>query len=189
MLSFSNPEAVFQTVLDAISTGDRFEEVLNELPVPIYLTDREGAITFWNQACVDMVGREPKIGEDKWCVSWKLLTTEGSPLPKEKCPMAIALKSEKTIRDEIAIALRPDGSRRAFRAYPTPLFDADGDLTGGVNMLIDVTQEQALALDDQAGRCRRLASATHDKSASDVLSAMANDYEATAEALRTADRA
>ena len=74
---------------------------------------------------------------------------------------------QRPIRDAIAIAERPDGSRVAFRPYPTPLFDEDGELTGAVNMLIDVTEEQSEALHEQAERCRRLADALYSRESSE----------------------
>ena len=78
--------------------------------------------------------------------------------------------SSGSIRDSVAIAERPDGSRVAFRPYPTPLFDDDGALTGAVNMLIDVTDEQSEALHEQADRCRRLADAIYNREASAMSS-------------------
>jgi hypothetical protein len=63
------------------------------------------------------------------------------------------------------------------------LFDKDGTLTGAVNMLIDVSAEQADVLADQARRCRRLACATYDRETSGVLTAMAEQFAATAEQL------
>ena len=77
------------------------------------------------------------------------------------------------IRDIIAIAERPDGTRVAFRPYPTPLFDPSGAFTGAVNMLIDVTDEQSEALHEQAERCRRLADAIYDREINEVLGDMA----------------
>jgi hypothetical protein len=97
--------------------------------------------------------------------------------------MAQAIKLRKPVRDAIAIAERPDGSRVAFRPYPTPLFDRDGRLTGAVNMLIDVTQEQSDALHEQAERCRRLADATYDRATSKVLGEMASSFDKSADEL------
>jgi hypothetical protein len=59
------------------------------------------------------------------------------------------------------------------------LFDVDGTLTGVINMLIDVTDEQSLALTEQAGRCRRLADAMYDRDISTILTSMADRFEAT----------
>jgi hypothetical protein len=100
--------------------------------------------------------------------------------------MAEAVRASRPIRGAVAIAMRPDGSRVAFTPYPTPLFDKDGELTGAINMLIDVSEEQSAALADQASRCRRLAGATYDRQICDVLGAMADDYERTAADLRSA---
>ena len=94
--------------------------------------------------------------------------------------MAQAIQEKRVIRDAVAIAERPDGSRIAFRPYPTPLFDSDGQLTGAINMLIDVTDEQTEALHDQASRCRRLADALYTRESNIVLQHMAECYERTA---------
>ena len=111
--------------------------------MPIYTTDAEGAVTYWNRACVELAGREPQLGQDRWCVTWKIYTTIGDRLPHDQCPMAQAIRERRAIRDAVAIAERPDGSRIAFSPYPTPLFDVDGNLTGAINMLIDVPRNRA----------------------------------------------
>lgn len=154
--------------------------MLDELPVPVYTTDPDGAVTYWNRAAVEFAGREPKLGQDWWCVTWQLYTTSGEPLRHEDCPMAQAIREQRPIRDSIAIAERPDGARVAFRPYPTPLFDEAGKLTGAVNLLIDVTDEQAEALHEQAERCRRLADATYDRQTSKVLGDMAEGFDKAA---------
>lgn len=116
----------------------RFRDLLQALPAAIYTTDAEGRITFFNRACIDFAGRTPQIGE-MWCVTWKLYLPDGTPLPHAECPMAIALKQNRAVRDVEAIAERPDGSRIYFMPYPTPLRDESGRLAGAVNMLVDIT--------------------------------------------------
>ena len=156
MLDSPRPEELLSTALSAFEAGTGYTAVLDRLPVPVYTTDAEGCVTYWNQACVDFAGREPQLGRDRWCVTWQLFTMSGDPLPHDQCPMAIAIKEQRAIRNEVAIALRPDGSRVAFRPYPTPLFDED-TLAGAINMLVDVSEAQSEALKEQAARCRRLA--------------------------------
>jgi len=180
MLSRLDPEDILGTALSALATGSKCQSVLDELPVPIYTTDASGAVTYWNRACVEFAGREPRLGRDRWCVTWQLFTTTGDPTRHEDCPMAQAIRSRRPVRDAIAIAERPDGGRVAFRPYPTPLFDQDGELTGAVNLLIDVTEEQSEALRRQAEHCRRLADATYDRVTNKVLSNMAAGFEKTA---------
>jgi two-component system CheB/CheR fusion protein len=56
--------------------------------------------------------------------------------------MAVALKEGPPIRGAEAVAERPDGKRVPFLAYPTPLRDRSGALTGAVNTLIDITERK-----------------------------------------------
>lgn len=178
-----NPEQILDDALRALGTSDDWRAMLNSLPAPIYTTDTEGGVTYWNAACVEFAGREPCLGRDRWCVTWQLFTTIGEPMRHEDCPMAQAIKQQVPIRDVIAIAERPDGTRRAFRPYPTPLFDGGGAFTGAVNMLIDVTDEQAETLHEQAERCRRLADALYSRESTIVLKQMATGFEQTADDL------
>lgn len=130
------------------ASEQRFREMIDALPAAVYTTDAEGRITHFNPAAVEFSGREPQLGTDDWCVSWRLYRPDGTPLPHAQCPMAIALKEGRPIRGAEAIAERPDGSRRWFMPYPTPLRDATGRVVGGINMLVDITDskrsEQAL---------------------------------------------
>lgn len=186
MLSTTQPQHYLDIAVDALRNGEDWRSVLDELPVPVYTTDSDGAVTYWNQSCADFAGREPQLGEDRWCVTWQLYTMAGDFLPHDQCPMAEAIRTRTAVRGEVAIAMRPDGSRRAFTPYPTPLFDSAGNLSGAVNMLIDVSDEQAGSLAEQAARCKRLARATNDGRASEILADMAHGYAATAAALKSA---
>src|SRR5688500_16954960 len=110
--------------------------------VAIYTSDADGRLTHFNRACVEFSGRTPELGNDHWCVTWKLYNADGTPLPHDQCPMAVSLKERRVIRGVEAIAERPDGSRIWFEPFPSPLFDSDGKLVGGVNMLVDITERK-----------------------------------------------
>jgi PAS domain S-box-containing protein len=179
-LTSHDAELLVEEALSALSTASDWRDLLDELPAPIYTTDAEGAVTYWNRACIALAGRVPQLGEDRWCVTWRIYTPEGEFMPHEQCPMAEAIKLRREVRGKIAIALRPDGSRIAFRPYPTPIHDAEGNFTGAINLLVDVSDEQILALEDQANRCRRLAEATFNREVSQMLGNMAKAYQETA---------
>jgi PAS domain S-box-containing protein len=123
-------------------SGAIVRQVLDALPAAIYTTDPEGRLTYYNRAAVELAGREPKLGSDEWCVTWKLYEADGTPLPHDQCPMAVALKENRAIRDVEAIAERPDGTRRPFIPFPTPLRDLSGKLVGAVNMLVDISERK-----------------------------------------------
>jgi PAS domain S-box-containing protein len=120
----------------------RVRELLEALPVAIYTTDAEGRITFYNQAAVELSGRTPVIGSDSWCVTWRLYELDGTPLPHEACPMATTLRDGVEVRGAMAIAERPDGGRVPFMPFPKLLRDAEGRVSGAVNMLVDMTHRK-----------------------------------------------
>ena len=183
MLARPDPQQILETALNALTTEPDWKSVLDEIPAPVYTTDAEGSVTYWNLACVEFAGREPVLGKDRWCVTWQLFTMAGDPMSHADCPMAQAIRERRPVRDAIAIAERPDRTRVAFRPYPTPLFDSHGNFTGAVNVLIDVSDQQADALHEQADRCRRLAEATYDRETSKVLGDMADGFENIAQGL------
>ncbi len=112
--------------------------VLDAVPQPLYVTDDKGLVVFANPACEDFAGRAPQAGKDRWCVSWKLYTRDGEPLPHEACPMAETIKTRAAVRGVAATAERPDGTRVSFIPLPTPIFGRGGKLIGAVNMLLAV---------------------------------------------------
>jgi PAS domain S-box-containing protein len=179
IIDIAAPEQLVGMAVDAARHGaPALHALLETLPAPIYVTDRDGWITFFNPACVDFAGRTPVLGEARWCVTWKLYTETGIALPHEDCPMAVAIRERRSVRGAVAAAERPDGTRVMFTPYPTPLIDADGEICGAINILIDVTDaRQAGALRAQAVRCRRLALSVNDRQAIDTLLAMAFEYD------------
>jgi PAS domain S-box-containing protein len=123
----------------------RFSQVIDKLPTALYATDPEGVIIYFNVAAAALAGREPRIGRDKWCVSWKLYRPDGSPLPHDECPMAMTLKSRREVRGAEAIVERPDGGRIWIEPYPTVIYDERGAVAGAINVLIDITERKRAA--------------------------------------------
>jgi len=119
-----------------------FSDVLEHLPFCVYMTDADGRITYFNRAAVAMAGREPVLGEDRWCVTHRLLTMDGAPFAHEDCPMAVSLREGRAMRGIEAQLERPDGTRVPFMPFPTPIFDADGLMIGGFNLLLDISERK-----------------------------------------------
>jgi PAS domain S-box-containing protein len=117
---------------------DWHREALDQLPAAVCMTDSAGRITYFNRAAVELAGREPELGKDEWCVMWHFYWPDGTPMPHDQCPMAVALKENRAICGAEAILERPDGTRIPVVSYPTPLRDASGALVGAVNVLINI---------------------------------------------------
>ncbi|MDB5684257.1 MAG: hypothetical protein JWM38_136 [Sphingomonas bacterium] len=179
-------DALLRIAIECV-TGDPegYDRALDVLPVPMYLTDPKGMVTYYNPACVAFTGRVPELYQDQWCITAKLYSTDGNWLLHEDCPMAVAIKEQRPIRGVEAVAERPDGSRVPFRPYPTPIFDEEGQLVAAINMLVDVTERkhQAEFLRVQAEKSRNLADKTSDPQVANELRQLAQEHDAQARIL------
>jgi PAS domain S-box-containing protein len=124
--------------------GGIYRNLVNALSAAVYTTDLEGRITLFNEPAAAMWGRRPKIGEDLWCGSWKIYNTDGTVLPHDQCPMAVALRERRSVRGEEIVVERPDGTRAFVLPHPEPLSDDSGQIVGAVNLLVDITERRTM---------------------------------------------
>ncbi|MGG9961964.1 PAS domain S-box protein [Ferruginibacter sp. SUN106] len=118
------------------------QNIIQNSPDAIYTCDQKGFIKSYNKAAVNLWGREPVVGKDLWCGSWKIFDKNGGHLPVDQHPMAIALREGRLVHGEELIVQRPDGSMRYVSPYSSPLVNAEGHLTGVVSMMIEVSEQK-----------------------------------------------
>ena len=83
-------------IQNEVSRRERqWHEMLQALPVAVYMTDAIGRITFYNEAAEQLWGVRPEIGKSQFSGAWKLHWPDGTPLPHAECPMALALKDRQ----------------------------------------------------------------------------------------------
>jgi PAS domain S-box-containing protein len=167
--------------LRGLATELQWQELLRTLPVAVYMTDAAGWISFYNDAAATLWGTRPEIGKARFNGAVALLRLDGSPLPHEEGPTAVALRERRPVLGEIMITERPDGSRAHVIAHPTPLFNAVGDLTGAVNILIDVTEK--LASEQAMLRLAAIVESSDDAILSKDLDGTVRSWNAAAERL------
>lgn len=120
----------------------RYLQLIQGLPAAIYTCDANGYIATYNQAAINLWGRKPVIGKDKWCGFWKAYTIDGTPMLHEQSPMATAIKEAREINEVELVIERPDGQIRNVLLNPKPFFNSHGHVIGGVNMLLDITERK-----------------------------------------------
>jgi PAS domain S-box-containing protein len=143
-----------QALTDFVAAGTKgslaLMELVDALPVTIYSTDADGRLTYFNRAAVKLSGHVPQLGTDSWCITWKIFLADGTPLPHDQCPMALALKGEAAPAGIECMAERPDGSRFWFTPCPAVIRDDEGRITGGINVLVDVTDRRVAEMQAHA---------------------------------------
>lgn len=124
---------------------DQFRAVLGQLAAGAYTCAADGRITFFNHAAVDVWGRVPRLNDpgDLYCGSYRLFAIDGTPITHDQCWMALALRDRSAYHGRPIRIERPDGSRLEAVAFASPLCDADGNLLGGVNILVHAPKPQA----------------------------------------------
>jgi hypothetical protein len=129
---------------DGPGDAAEFRALADRIGDPVYATDHDGYLTYYNPAAVRLWGWQPKSGVQQWCGSWRLFRDGGAPLPHDECPMAVALREARAVRGHGTVAERPDGARVPFMPFPTPLVARDGRLRGGINLLVADTGGSAI---------------------------------------------
>jgi PAS domain S-box-containing protein len=117
-----------------------YRDLIHKLPVATYSCDAEGQIVLYNKAAVALWGSEPELGKDLWHYSWEINNNKKSSTTYNLCSMAKAFKEGAPVHREEIIIERPDGDRRSVLPYPVPFHDIEGQITGAVIVLADITE-------------------------------------------------
>jgi len=174
-------EPIARLKLSVLATELQWQELLRTLPVAIFMTDAEGWITFYNDAAAALWGTRPVIGTARFNGASRLFRPDGTPLPHDQAPTAMALRERRPVLGDSLIAERPDGSRVQVIPHPTPLFNAAGELTGAVNIMIDVTER--VAAERTALRLAAIVESSDDAILSKDLDGTITTWNAAAERL------
>jgi|GEM_PF-1959612 len=117
----------------------QYFDLIENLPAAVFTTDRESNLQIYNKAAVSLWGSVPRPGEF-WRNSWDIYAPDGLPVDDADSPVSQALSKKRPLQcGEMAI-IRSDGNTRFVRPFPSPLLDANGNVTGVISVMIDITE-------------------------------------------------
>ncbi len=134
-----------------------FCRLLDSLPTAACLCDADGRLVYCTVQATALWGRSPPLAPASapfYTGAYRLHSFDGTPLASGESPMARALATGAACHGQHLQVERTDGSRRIAVAYASPMFDADGILQGGLELLLDVTDRHQ-ATRTQAERVRQ----------------------------------
>jgi PAS domain S-box-containing protein len=118
--------------------------LLENVPVAVYTCDREGLIEYYNPKAVEMWGRAPVLRDtmQRYCGSFALYHTDGTPMPFEDNIMAQVIRSGIPQRNQEVVIGRSDGTRVIALVNVAPLRNERGELIGAVNCILDISDRK-----------------------------------------------
>ncbi|HEY4248507.1 MAG TPA: PAS domain S-box protein [Lacunisphaera sp.] len=132
-----------QSAVDGLRESEwAHRELVRALPTAAYMCDANGLISIYNDAAVALWGRTPHVGRESWSGAHRIFRSDGTLLPVNQYPIAVALREGRPAHGEEIIVERPDGTTRDVLAHPVPIRGTDGKLVGIVNMLVDITERK-----------------------------------------------
>jgi signal transduction histidine kinase len=140
---------------------ERFRQLVELMPVAVYVCDAMGRLQSYNKRAVELWGREPAPGgmAQLYCGSLRLYTPDGTFVPHRHSEMAKVLRTGIEARDLEVVMERANGSRITVLVNVVPLRNGDGELIGAMNCFQDITERQRAqeALGHAFGQLRALA--------------------------------
>ncbi len=122
-----------------------FKDVLDNLLEAVYVTDLDRRIVYWNKRAEDLTGfvKEEVVG--RVCSENILghVDRRGVPLCKGDCPLSETMADGKP-RETMVFLHHKDGFRRPVRVRTSPLRNAAGVVTGGIEVFEDAMGYLAL---------------------------------------------
>ena len=129
-------------------SGQEWQTTFNAITDAVFLLDDKGRIIRHNRAFETATGKPAGEIDGRYCFE----VMHGTAYPVEGCPMEKAKKSRQRENLELKIG------NRWFIAAVDPVFSDNGEISGGVHLLIDITERKLAeeALQESEKRFRNI---------------------------------
>jgi PAS domain S-box-containing protein len=108
------------------------------IPLPAYVTDKNGFILSFNEEAVALWGRRPEPGIDRWSGAYKLYAVDGAPLTSGSTPAAQAIERGRPEQSRKMIIERPDLTKRLVMSFVKLIYEESGGVVYSVTTLTDL---------------------------------------------------
>jgi PAS domain-containing protein len=111
------------------------QEAMDEIPVGIYVMEKDGTLVKCNQAAIGAWGRTPELNStEKYCGAYRLRYPSGEVMPHEHAPPSVVIKNGGTVRNADVICEQPNGTRLLALVNVFPIKDDQDEVIGAVNV-------------------------------------------------------
>lgn len=152
----TSAEAVLVNPFGPSMLAESPAQILDLLPVAIYVCGADGTIQYFNRHAAELWGREPVAGDltERFCGSYPMFRLDGGALPHEQCPVANALRTGVPARGLEVVIERPDGARCIALVNIELIKDAEGTVVGAINCFHDISERKRAEREEARARER-----------------------------------
>ena len=120
--------------------------ILENIADGIVVADRDGRFLLWNRKAEQIVGSGPSaVTTENWSTHFGVYRGEDrEPVPATELPLVRAINGESVDNVELYLCNPGSSDGRWAQVTTRPLLDADGEVTGGVAVMLDVTEQKRL---------------------------------------------
>ncbi len=132
--------------LDALQRSTRLlQQVLDTLPVGVWVLDGAGQIIFANPASNQIWGGVRYVGMDRFGEYRAWWAETGEPIPAEGWAAARAIRAGVTSLNEVVQIEAFDGAAKTILNSAAPIKGVGGEILGAIVLHQDITQRRAAA--------------------------------------------
>lgn len=124
----------------------RLQGILETMAEGVGIINATGELIYANPMAQQILGLTQSEIEDRtfYDQRWKNLRLDGTDLPEDEHPMSIMMATGKQVFD-MEIGVQSPGRDRIFISInAAPIFDKQGNLTGGIGTFMDVTARRMI---------------------------------------------
>jgi len=166
-----------QSELEILREKRTTEGILEGLPIPTFVIDRNHRIIYWNRACEELTGQSRQEMAGTYSYWLPFYSHEGpsmaSLVVEQNFKALEKFFGDKNLKrsPNLPVAFEayeyfPDfhGRERYFYNTSSPIYDERGQIQGAVQAIVDVTERELLAreLKDSEEKFRRLVETSQD---------------------------
>ena len=122
-----------------------FRDIIDGLPVAVFVTDRSGAPVYTNQAAIELLGKsaDPAVGPETIAAVYDAVLQDSElPYPAERMPVVRALAGEASTVGDMALR-RPAGTLD-IEVWGKPIVDAAGEVAHAAACFVDISERRRL---------------------------------------------
>ena len=128
--------------LDAFSGID--QNALDAIPTGFCVCRADSGLVRYNRRAAELWGRRPPLGDpnEQFGPAFRRYSADGEPLGFDATPVAVALRTGRSVSGAEIVIERSDGSRVPVLMNATPLFDRAGRIEGAVCSFQEFTERK-----------------------------------------------